>query len=176
MSSLDFAVVPDINQPETLDIQNESPSPRSNLHYRNMQEYLRNFPHRHDEYILENLLDTELSMQQDYASPELIYLMGRITMESYRISEDLFDLAYLNSHFRGLQREILHFLSHSGHTWFSLMNYIGYLVCHYDNNYLSHDLNVCQESNQEMLERIQPFFREEQQDENQEEELEENLE
>jgi hypothetical protein len=40
MSSLDFAVVPDINQPETLDIQNESPSPRSNLHYRNMQEYL----------------------------------------------------------------------------------------------------------------------------------------
>ena len=166
MSSRNVAVVPDVLNPETLSIQS-SPQ-RQNVRYSNMREYLRNFPYRHDEYVRSNLLDTELAIQQNYASPELIYLMGRTVLESNQTAEDLFNIRYLNNHFRGLQREVMHFLSHSGHTWFSLMTYIGYLASHYDKNYLSHDLDVCQDGNEEILERIRPFFREEEQEEEQE--------
>lgn len=131
------------------------------------QQYLH-FLHRHDDHIQQGLLDVETAIQHDLISYPTAYLMAKMTSDTARIAGEHFNLHYFDQHFISLRREVHHFLSHEGITWFSLMIYIGYLATLYDKNYLDHDVQVFGEENPETVQLLSRFFLEEQPDEEQE--------
>ena len=146
--------VPDIDHPETLQ---STPINNEEQKYTMHQQILR-FQHRHDSTIPISLLDSERAIQQDNVPYHTAYLMARMTYDTNRIAMETLNLNYLNEHFINLIREVKHFLSQPGVTWFSLMTYVGFLANQCDTNYLFHDIRVFGSENPETVRLLSRFF------------------